>query len=760
MRLLNSLAALVVAAVIMPAVSLAQMPTEAEQAQERARVDRLTAPARALLEIGKYAEAVAAYGNHGEAAQRHFFARIAQADKVGDTEAALAACRAFLDNYPFAQYIGVTWNGLYDKIWDDVAFDYARRLGEKSKDRNHAQVRAAATYRKLIAAMATRDGLLSGTANTKQLDPLDAEIRNNLGFVRRDEEKVDDEKVPAQTEICEELVREMIKKHAQTIFCPAAIVLGRRLLDEGAPTTDYYKKCITALVARDAPARTRIMLLVKLAQDASAFSEPRAKWSEALRAYREAVGLTKIPCEKVDFLMAWSRIAEGVQPIEPLAERRAVYLSIVTNYPAIRGVSRARQQLIGTYLDERKLDQAEKVFRSLEAKAAPNSGLDEALFDIAQAHHETGDRAKAMTLCREVATRFPGTAGASLANLTIADHHEKLGEEKKMIAALERAAKSPPADTRLGLMDASNTVNWAHQRLAEYHMQHENWLVALGWWQKWEPTSWCANCADGMKWRKRDNTLTCKIQLGRLGEITGMLCKKEHISDEVVRTLVRAYRKQGQLDQLQSRLDAAIVERGRQRKEALREPAPKDGDELKRDDNPFGSDGPEAPDVLADLPELESAETAMRFIEMTRLAEGRDFAGLWKMVELIEPDDDKAIREYYFPAEAAMAKELLMSIPEKSKPFLLKHATGSDIKQRWALRILAEMKEPKVFPIALKKLGEKTTEGAVEDYFRALLLLETDTATEIVRRHSNEKREPHRTVARELLEYQSAGIAP
>ena len=445
--------------------------------------------------------------------------------------------------------------------------------------------------------------------------------------------------------------------------------------------------------------------------------------------------------------------------MESLAKRRAIYLGIVTNYPAIRGVSRARQQLIGTYLEERKLDQAEKVYRRLEAKAAPNSGLDEALCDIAEVYHFDGDRAKARTLYLEIVTRFPKTAGAARANLAMTDYYESLGDEKKMLAALELAAKSPPADTRRGVWDASNTVNQAHERLAEYHMKHENWLVALGWWEQWEPSSWCGNCLWSMNDEKRDNVLTCKIQLGQLDEITGKLCKERSMSDAVVRTLVQAYRKRGKLDPLQSRLNAAIDERGRERKEALRKEALAKGDKPKqddKDDNPFGGGGFGgrfgSSDVLADLPELTSAETAKRFIEMTRLADGRDFAGVWKMVELVEPGSDDAIDEQYFPAEAAMAKELLMSIPEKSKPFLLKHAPGSDVKHRWALMILAEMKEPKVVPIALKKLGEETIEGSVEDYFRALLLLESEAATEIVRHYAKEKREPHRTVAGKLLE--------
>ncbi len=149
-------------------------------------------------------------------------------------------------------------------------------------------------------------------------------------------------------------------------------------------------------------------------------------------------------------------------------------------------------------------------------KLEKSDGFDSSsyLLEISRAFYRNAEFRKSLDLLEEIVRRYPNTRIHVLAQVAMGEVYQELGDERKMVAAYERAIDLPRTPTRLHLMDASDTNNRAYEALGDCYMKHRKWQSALPMWTAWKPQSWCGTCWASMERSRKKSIALCQLHLG------------------------------------------------------------------------------------------------------------------------------------------------------------------------------------------------------------------------------------------------------
>lgn len=141
-----------------------------------------------------------------------------------------------------------------------------------------------------------------------------------------------------------------------------------------------------------------------------------------------------------------------------------------------------------------------------------------ALLDIARSFYEAKNLKKSEEILSKIITRYPDSPIVSLAWCGLGEVYRDMGDDKQMVAALENGLIAPRVETGIGIMDASDSQNRAHEMLGSHYMTIKQWKKALAIWENWKPESWCGTCAMEMESHRQTNIMVCRLQLGKHAE--------------------------------------------------------------------------------------------------------------------------------------------------------------------------------------------------------------------------------------------------
>lgn len=515
------------------------------------------------------------------------------------------------------------------------------------------------------------------------------------------------------------LVDEIVAKHPKSLFAPGAVLSLAHIKaqnqggDQAAPICEKY---LPLLQKGGAGERSQIMVLFVLGEAATGYRREPSLLRKGMAAYLEMARRTDIGYEKRVGLLKAAQAALGIGEGEALAESRKLFRKFLAKYPEVPEADEARHGLVQTHLAERQIEEALQVLRELEKQSPEGSDLSPPLFDISRAHFAEKSFDKALAILQEIVQRYPGGGTASMAWLGMGEVYEKLGQEAQMVEAYKNAAAAPSAETQTNIMDASDTRNRAHQWLGTYYMmKKQDWPEALKWWGTWEPRSWCGTCAASMNSRKAHSIAVCLVKMGKADEALKTLEPmvfedKFFCGADIAILLVDLYRDRGKLGEVEARLQKAR--------------------------------------------ECFGAKLASEYVALIRMAEKGDAEGLWKHLQGSPSQKDP-------PSwQPGVAARLLVSIPEKAKPFALKQMDAGERNPLWASAILARMKAPETLALVRAKVQGEENSWQLQEYLYALALLGTEEAYAQLRDYAARGEGNRQITAKQMLErYPNPGDA-
>jgi len=180
--------------------------------------------------------------------------------------------------------------------------------------------------------------------------------------------------------------------------------------------------------------------------------------------------------------------------------------------------SALRQSLV-EMLNNGKVDEALGLLKTRSTDPKPAMEVAEAMFMVAKFLFVREEYAGSLDLLKRIADKFPDTPPASLAWCGMGQVYGKLGDNAKMIAALERGMAAPRAWTEMNIMDAGDTHGYACETLGHHYMKNREWGKALSVYTRWKPSSWCGTCVEGMQLARGDRIRLCQAHLGQFSAV-------------------------------------------------------------------------------------------------------------------------------------------------------------------------------------------------------------------------------------------------
>ena len=129
-------------------------------------------------------------------------------------------------------------------------------------------------------------------------------------------------------------------------------------------------------------------------------------------------------------------------------------------------------------LSQSKLDDAlARIVLAIEQDE--REGAPEGLFAVARGYFHQEKLEQSRQCLERILEKFPNAPIASLALLGLGETYAKTGDKEKMVAVLERGIAAPRVETNLGIMDASDSRNRAHQLLGPHYIDEKQWDKAI-----------------------------------------------------------------------------------------------------------------------------------------------------------------------------------------------------------------------------------------------------------------------------------------
>lgn len=641
-------------AVILLAVMLASARAKGATAQECREKDSLVF---SLVHQGKYEQALLIAGRRTDRVEGLACRRAWQAKDAGKTDEAIELYWKYFYYCPYRtpRAYGDT------RSWNSAAFALVEllKLADKNDDVSRQTRAAAAEYRKLVAAAKKSDG-----------------------------------------KRCKTLADGIVSEHPKSLFAPMAAITAANhaFRDAAFERRNLYIEYLDQLAEAGASPRSRVLLLFAVA---STLLVTQDNALQAIDTYERIEKLTTVGLERRICLMNRARYAALLDTPEGIKRTRELFRKFLERYPDAWNVAQARLDLIRSYLEQEGPDEALKQVRALGNEAPAESDLSEPLFAVAKGYFQTGKHKQALDLMDECIERFPRNERVALIHLGMAEVHETIGDEKKMLQAYIAASGMKSVDTATNIMDSSNSSNRAFHFLGGYYMGKGKYGEALKWYRGWSAASWCGTCEMAMESDRARRITLCLLNLGRTDKAARRLEKvvfgeEYYGSMDVACRLVDVWIERGKLAELTKRLEAAALDE-----------------------------------------ENVAAKTALDYIGLSSLAEKRDIAGLWRILHR-ETLEGRAYGSHLFddenplPALSREALRLLLAMPEETRALARKKLHTKGNEQRWAALVLGLLKDPELLPTVSKLLSNAADYYTAGDLLYALRCLDTPEAHALI----------------------------
>ena len=219
-----------------------------------------------------------------------------------------------------------------------------------------------------------------------------------------------------------------------------------------------------------------------------------------------------------------------------------------------------KQSELGRSVNERlnngKHDDAIALLNAAAAEPNPSPDVAETLFTTAQFFFQREKYDTSLSLLKQITDHFPNSSVASLAWCGLGQTYGRLGDNEKMIAALEQGISKPRVPTAMNIMDSGDTHGFACQTLGNHYIANRHWEKAFQIFTDWKPTSWCGTCLGGMQTHRSNHILLCQANLAQFNPLIEQawrdITANGYVNDELAMfLLVRLYAESDQLDDLQ-----------------------------------------------------------------------------------------------------------------------------------------------------------------------------------------------------------------
>jgi len=365
----------------------------------------------------------------------------------------------------------------------------------------------------------------------------------------------------------------------------------------------------------------------------------------------------------------------------------------------------ARAGIVRTHTEIEGPNAGLAALRDLEGQSGPDADFSLALWTLADAYRDAEKPGRAIALLEEMIRPQPTSVRAAYALRKIADIQKDAGDDRKMLAALQSAASCLPPDMPLDIQDGCQR-SFIYEDLADYHVEKRNWAEALKWSKAWKVQTGCGNCDDTDRSRRRKYIA---LAFAGLGDVDACLKAAERLSSyqvpDVAETLVDVFRGKGELDALVAKL------RG----------------------------------IPAGSKQEGAAKIALEYVGILELVDRKDLPGLWRKMDF----GGKLTGEDW-PRERAST--LIATMGPPAKPFLIGKLDSEGPEYYYALFALSRMKAPEVLPLIRNKLPTLADEYDLRRCFRALALLHTDEAYDLLEYYAEHGTAPQKEMAKLVLE--------
>ena len=433
--------------------------------------------ARALLDQGKYDEALFVYCRWGETMGQDLVQRIESSIELGNKERALELSEVYLEYFPF----GVSgWYGQSHK-WEPVATRYLELREELGRGEGEVYAQDA------IAV-----GLYHRIADMHEA--YDEEEKMSL------------------------LVDELVSKCPKSLFCPAAIMsLGEFQTRKNGKAAGVlaYEKYLKKIKEAEAPKRSIALVTMGYAEALGCLPCAPDDKSKEIAAYQSAAKITGIGYEKLLSRLRAAEVYASLDDEESLAKARELFTSFLSDYPNSYESTRVRSAMVDSYLRWNEIEAAHEAVHKLAESSPSGTDLGRELHEVAKAHIKKEEYDKALAVLSEIVKDYPTDPNLSMANYEVGNVYEKLEKEDLMVAAYEKAALLDSKFDPMDLMTTYRYRNPAIVALAEYYMEQEEWEEALKYWEAWEPQSLCGTCRMNQEERKKALIEECREDLAR-----------------------------------------------------------------------------------------------------------------------------------------------------------------------------------------------------------------------------------------------------
>jgi len=424
----------------------------------------------ALMDSGRYDEALSAYGRRGGEMGEELLRRA----ETAEPRRASALRRVWLDFFPFGRLFWM----LQAREWDETAYTWL------------VSIRAAPTENEAVreSLAALEDYRLLASAR---------DVRNF-------------ERVLA-------LADHIVREHPRSLFTAPA-VLSLAVAKRGRPLSGAdLGRWISKMERAGATARAILLVsMARVARDLKKMGPHRPR--SAVDGYRRIRNTTSISYEKRWALLGEAEALGRVGADSARAQSRALFLEFLKNYPGVPERRTARMGIVRTYLSGGAPKAALEAVRRLEAARPERVFVGEELFAVARGFFRSGESKRSLELLREITARFSEGSVAPRAWLGMGEVLRRLGDETAMVEAYRQAAQLKPVDTHANPMDASNTANRAVEFLGLHYMKKGDHPEALRWWMDREPGSWCGNCSISLRTRRRQRIEACRAEIEKSEE--------------------------------------------------------------------------------------------------------------------------------------------------------------------------------------------------------------------------------------------------
>jgi hypothetical protein len=523
------------------------------------------------------------------------------------------------------------------------------------------------------------------------------------------------------------LAQQLVERFPRSLFTLAAadgcsgFVWWSREITEGTDAALHlFQATLAAQEKAGAPTRHRIIVLQHIALEADDVMRPSAmKAHIGYQALRQIERLSDLPSEKSEALLKAAKAAMGFNEEDATAHSRTLYYEVLNKYPDTEAASQARRAIVETWLNVHQSAPALHAIQQFEPSAPPSEIAGLMLLVAVRQDGGYGDP-DALPILEEIIKRFPRQGAAAQANVWLAAIYKKQGDEVKMLSLYEKVAALEKQDIDGGEIYMLEAQSTAIARLGSYYMQREQWKDALRWWRAYYSASWCGTGQEAANSANVERIALCLSKLGREDEALETLeawTFKPHIETApgVVVTLVEMYRKRGELNVLEAKLNAAPVKEK----------------------------------------SLHAAGMALAYVDLIHAAERKDAAALWK------PFDHKShsTLESLGWLEKYGAK-FLIEAGESAKPFLIAKAKSASPDARdetqdassWACLLLARMKADGVLPILQDKLKHIHSAQELKYRFLALAILGSNESYALLQRCARSENGTWSRIAHRVLE--------